>query len=179
MVKANLDLSYYLMSNYSRLYNFDEASQLDILSLPDPHIRQLFDDFENVWENIIPKHEDTNPEVFAFAFMCHRNLNVDNFIKSIRSKGGATFLNLVYVNPADYSSEDLLYMKSIMSTLIKHFHNMFVDLINEVLGIADQARDTTTIDMCDSESFVSACAYESAVESNLWFSTEANKDNDI
>ena len=83
MVKANLDLSYYLMNNYARVYKFEEATELDILTLQDDKLKELWDEFRFVWETVIPKHEDTNPDVFAFAFMCQQNLNVGEYIKEI------------------------------------------------------------------------------------------------
>ena len=174
MVKANLDLAYYLMNNYSRLYNFDEASSVDILSLPDPRIKELFKEFEYVWEHIIPKHEDTNPEIFSFAYLCQQNLNVDGFIKRIRAAGGAMLVNLVFVDSKVYASQDLLYMKAILETFIKKFHNMFVEHINKVMQIELADVDRTMAEFCDEGSFMSSHNYEPLIESNFWYNTEVS-----
>ena len=102
MVKANLDLSYYLMNNYARVYKFEEATELDILTLQDDKLKELWDEFRFVWETVIPKHEDTNPDVFAFAFMCQQNLNVGEYIKEILTPGKAKFIKLVLVDSRDF-----------------------------------------------------------------------------
>lgn len=179
MVKANLDLAYYLMNNYSRLYNFDEASSVDILSLPDPRIKELFKEFEYVWEHIIPKHEDTNPEIFSFAYLCQQNLNVDGFIKRIRAAGGAMLVNLVFVDSKVYASQDLLYMKAILETFIKKFHNMFVEHINKVMQIELADVDRTMAEFCDEGSFMSSHNYEPLIESNFWYNTEVSGENEL
>jgi hypothetical protein len=179
MVKANLDLTYYLMSNYNRIYNFDDANSLDILTLPDPRIKELFNEFVAVWNSVIPKHEEANPEIFSFGYMCQRNLDVGKFINGIKEPGGAIFGRLVFVDSNDYAAQDLLYMKSILETFIKHFHNMFVELINKVLLIKESDYERTLPEFCDESSFMSSYNYEPLVESNFWYNTETSKENEI
>ncbi len=63
--------------------HFIEAKDLDFSTLDDPTLQHLFKEFRNVWTTVIPKHEDTHPEVFSFAFMCNQNLNVANYIEQL------------------------------------------------------------------------------------------------
>lgn len=83
IVDANVKLPMHFNTHYDRAYNFDQATELDVLTLEDGQLKKLFNDFKYVWEAVIPLHEDKNPEVFSFAFMCQQNLNVKNFVEGL------------------------------------------------------------------------------------------------
>jgi hypothetical protein len=179
MVKANLDISYYLMNNYSRIFNFAEACEMELSGLKDPKLDDLFEEYRHVWTKIIPKHEDTNPEVFSFAFMCQQNLNVSKFIERLLSPGGAKFIDLIFVDPSDYASQELLYSKSILRTFIEYFHNMFVKLINHVLLIKEGDIERTLVEFIDDSSIITSFDFIPVVENNFWYNTETSKENEI
>ena len=84
-----------------------------------------------------------------------------------------------FVDSNDYTSQDLLYMKSIIEIFIKHFHNMFLQLISEVLKIKEGDYKRTVVEFCDKNSFISAYNYEPVVESNYWYCTESSRENEI
>jgi hypothetical protein len=135
MVEANVRIAQHFNLNYDRAYNFDEASELDIMRLDDQALKRLYSEFQRVWNEVIPMYEDKFPEVFSFAFMCQQNLNVKDFVDGLMAPGGAKLRKFLFIDPKEYSDINLLYMSSIVRTFIDKFHNMIVDKINKVLKL--------------------------------------------
>jgi hypothetical protein len=182
MLDANVKVAYHFNMNYDRSYNFDEASDLDINTLDDGTLKKIMQEFRRVWEAIIPLHEDKNPEVFSFAYMCQQDLNVKNFIDGALAPGGSKLLKFLFIDPKDYSDKNLLYMSSIVRTFVEKFHNKLVNQVNSVLRL-----DTTdeknaarkNIEYCSQEDYVNYIDYTQHVLNNFWYETTINGENKI
>jgi hypothetical protein len=179
MVDTNIRLPYYLNNTYNRCYNFDETTELDIVKMDDITLSNLYKDFTHVWTKIIPKHEDTNPEIFSFAFMCQQNLNVANYIDSLLQPAGAKLIKFLFVDPNDYPSQELLYMKSILRTFVEKFHNMMVEKGNKILNLEDKNSIKKNIEYCTADDYITFCNYEQHVLNNFWYETSVDKENHI
>ena len=57
-------------------------------------------------------------------------------------------------------------MKSILRTLIEHFHNKIVKMIHSVMRIEDKTMESTTAEYCDERSFVTTFDVEPVIDSN-------------
>ena len=182
ILDANIKLSYHFNTNYDRAYNLDEASELDILTLDDSNLKKLYAEFKRVWQSLIPLHADKNPEVFSFAFMCQADLNVKDYIDNIIDNGQTKLLKFLMVDPNEYNDKSLIYMKSIIRTLVEKFHNQFVDKIGKVLQL-----DTTeeknmirkNIEYCTLDDYVGVCDWEQHVMDNFWYETTVEGENRI
>jgi hypothetical protein len=180
MVKANWDLNNHLMKTYSQQLSFEDTLSTSIKDLNDPKADRLFEEYRRVWTKVIPKYEDTNPEVFSFAYMCQQDLNVANFVEKVLKEDGGKFIDLIYVNSADFPSQELLYSKSIVKTFIDGFHNKFVKMINEVLGVKEEECEKCFIgEVVDGSQFMTNYDYESIVEENFWYNTNTFTENQI
>jgi hypothetical protein len=145
-------------------------------------------EFEYVWRNLFPKHEDTNPEIFSFAFQCQQGINVSNYVDRVLEKDphliekegkGPRFIDFILVDRNDYDDVSLIYMKSILQTLINKFNNMFVQLINHVLEINEKDCQKTMVEYCAYEDFMTYFNYEPLIETNFWYNTDTSKENEI
>lgn len=182
MVDANVKMAQHFNLNYDRAYNFDDASELDIMKIDDLTLKRLFADFQRIWTEVIPMYEDKFPEVFSFAFMCQQNLNVKDFIDGLLAPGGAIMRKFLFIDPKEYNDINLLYMSSIVRTFVDKFHNMIVEKINKVLKL-----DTTdernvgkkNIEYCSPEDYVSYVGFEHHVLNNFWYETSAESENNI
>lgn len=182
MVDANVKIAQHFNLNYDRAYNFDDASELDIMKLDDPALKRLFAEFQRIWNEVIPMYEDKFPEVFSFAFMCQQNLNVKDFIDGILAPGGATMRKFLFIDPKEYSDINLLYMSSIVRTFVDKFHNMIVEKINKVLKLdtSDERNvGKKNIEYCSPEDYVSYTSFEQHVLNNFWYETTTQGENNI
>jgi hypothetical protein len=86
------------------------------------------------------------------------------------------------VDPNEYNDKSLIYMKSIIRTLVEKFHNQFVDKIGKVLQL-----DTTeeknmirkNIEYCTLDDYVGVCDWEQHVMDNFWYETTVEGENRI
>jgi hypothetical protein len=182
MVDANVKIAQHFNLNYDRAYNFDEASELDIMKLDDAVLSKQYKEFQRVWTEVIPMYEDKHPKVFSFAFMCQQNLNVKDFIDGVIAPGGAILRKFLFIDPKEYSDINLLYMSSIVRTLVNNFHNEIVGKINKALKL-----DTTdeknvgkkNIEYCSVDDYVAQCSFEQHVLNNFWYETTTDGENNI
>jgi hypothetical protein len=182
MVDANVKIAQHFNLNYDRAYNFDEASELDIMKLDDAVLAKQYKEFHRVWTEVIPMYEDKHPKVFSFAFMCQQNLNVKDFIDGLLAPGGACMRKFLFIDPKEYSDINLLYMSSIVRTLVNNFHNEIVGKINKALKL-----DTTdeknvgkkNIEYCSVDDYVGHCSFEQHVLNNFWYETTTEGENNI
>ena len=180
IVDANAKISFYFNNNYDRAYNFDEASELNILTLDDASLKRIYNEFVRVWQTLIPQHEDKNPEVFSFAFMCQADLNVKNYIDGIIDNGDTKLIRFLFVDPNEYNDKSLLYMKSIVRTFVEKFHNQFVEKINKTLqlDITDEKNAARkNIEYCTQDDYVASCNWEKHMLNNFWYETTVSGEN--
>src|SRR3990167_4620602 len=169
MVTANLDMAIYLNNNYNRVFTFDESTKLEITKLEDPQLHDLYKEFKNVWTTVIPKHEDTNPEVFSFAFMCNQDLNVARYIEQTLSPGGALLINFLLVDSGEeFAGKETLYMKGIIRTFLEGFHNKLMNQAKKVLKAEEAlSKKKITIEYVSKEDLVAPVDYETIVLDNM------------
>jgi hypothetical protein len=182
MVEANLGLTLHLNNNYNRAFTYEEAKDLDFTMLDDPTLQALFKEFKNVWTTVIPKHEDSHPDVFSFAFMCNQNLNVATYIEQLLAPGGATLIKILLVDSGEvYAGKDILYMKGILRTLMDGFHNKLVKLARKAVASSEDRGGLKKIpmEMVSKEDLVKACDYEPVVLENIWVNGDPTLENEI
>ena len=181
MVMANLDLTIYLNQNYNRVFSFDESTKIDLLSIQDPYLQTKFNEFKTVWNSVIPKHEDTHPEVFSFAYMCNQNLNVANYIERTLAPGGSKLINFLMVDSnEEFSGSDTQYMKGIVRTFLEGFHNKLIGQAKKVLGLEEAlARTRLGMEFVTKEDLVSDIHFEDIVMNNVWVCPDFTKSTEI
>jgi hypothetical protein len=182
MVDANVKIAQHFNLNYDRAYNFDEASELDIMTLDDANLSRYYKEFQRVWTEVIPMYENKHPKVFSFAFMCQQNLNVKDFIDGLLVPGGAKLRKLIFIDPKEYSDINLLYMSSIVRTLVNNFHNEIVQKINKALKLDTTDENNVAkknIEYCSQEDYVGHCSFEQHVLNNFWYETTTDGENNI
>lgn len=182
MVEANLGLTLHINNNYNRTFTYEEAKDLDFAKLDDPTLQALFKEFKTVWTNVIPKHEDTHPDVFSFAFMCNQNLNVATYIEQLLAPGGSTLIKILLVDSSEvYAGKDILYMKGILRTLMDGFHNKLVKMARKAVAAEDERGGIKKIpvEMVTKEDLVCATDYVPVVLDNTWVNGDPTFENEI
>ena len=181
MVMANLELTLYLNQNYNRVFTFDETTTTDILSIQDPHIAELFQEFKATWTTVIPKHEDSHPDVFSFAFMCNQNLNVAKFIDRTLSKEGSRVINFLMVDSSEeFSGSETLYMKGIIRTFLEGFHNKLIAQAKKVLGLEEAlSKKKLSMEFVTADDLVTEFDFEEIVLNNVWVCPDFTLNNEI
>ena len=182
MVEANLDLTLHLNNNYNGVLSTDESTKADIPSLKDTVLDELFREFRTVWTTVIPKHEETHPDVFSFAFMCNQDLNVASYIERVLRPGGSTLINLMLVSSKEtFGGKDILYMKGILRTLMDGFHNKLVKMARKVVALEEGRGGLKKIPMelVTKDDLVTAANYEPVVIDNIWVSGDPTMENEI
>lgn len=182
MVLANLDLTLHLNNNYDGVFLTEESTKVDIPSLKDTVLDDLFREFTEVWKYVIPTHEKTHPDVFSFAFMCNQNLDVASFIERVLKPGGSTLINLMLVSSKDtFGGQAILYMKGILRTLMDGFHNKLVKMARRVVALEEGRGGLKKIPMelVTKDDLVTAANYEPVVIDNIWVSGDPTMENEI
>lgn len=183
IVSANLELPHYINTVYQRQFDYDETVNMKITDLDDPHLKELFKSFRDVWENKVPLYEDTHPGVFSFALLCQQDLNVRGFIEDIIKHKKENLIKFLFVSPFQFEdSLDFIYMKSIIYTFVEKFHNEFIRKVNKVLNLDSENSknvNTKTISNCHSSDFVSDCKWEEHVLNNFWYDPSVDKENQV
>jgi hypothetical protein len=88
----------------------------------------------------------------------------------------------LFIDRNDDDMEDSIYMKSVVTTLVKNLHNKLIDEAYKVLGVDPiaVARDSETsirLDYCSSANLIGQVNYSSSVVKNYYFSTEMEHEN--
>jgi len=181
IVGVNLDLTLYLNQNYNRTFTFDETTRTQLEELKDPQLNELFKEFALYWKTVIPKHEDTHPEVFSFAFMCNQDLNVAKFIDGVLSPNGANLVNFLLVDSSEeFAGKETLYMKGIVRTLLDGFHNKLVNQAKKVLKAEDVLSKTKLpMEYVTKEDLVTFVDYEAIIFDNMWANPDVTIENEV
>jgi hypothetical protein len=194
ILETNTAIARYISSQYSMKFTKEKVRNVTIRSLNDNELSDKLDRFIRLWTEDMPKYESQFPEIFSFAFMCQQNLDVFEWIKNIVNlKDESTIHNFMFISRDDDDSNDIIYIKAIVRSLIDNFHNKLVKLANKVLTGEEEvvhnqrAGDRRSKDddeaiflgQCKRENVVGAVPIDEVIRANYFFESDCNKETNL
>jgi hypothetical protein len=182
IVMANYDLSRLLSKKYNRCFTLEESRTTTLASLNDSEVEEAFERFRFVWNEVIDRKylkNQKHEEVFQFAFMCAQTFDATAIKDGILRQGmDSPIFHFLLIDRNDCDDSDSLFMKAVVGTLIKQFHNKLVDQALEILGVdinsAEKKDDKSSIQLehCNKSSFIRPVDLKSCIFKNYYFRTE-------